>query len=126
MNQVQASAKKAKNIQKVGDDVAEGLTAKVEQVRDIVENVRDKAEVAFRDKPYLVPVAAGALGLTVGVLLGSKITRFILFTAVGTVMSDVLGGQIKRFAGDFLSEFQNRLGEGEGEGEGDEAVTPAK
>jgi hypothetical protein len=93
----------------------------VEHVRDIVENVRDKAEVAFRDRPYLVPVAAGAVGLGIGVLLGSKITRFILFTAVGTILSDVLGGEIKRLAGDFIGEFQNRLGEGEAEAEADAA-----
>ena len=115
MNHVQTTEKKAKKIQAVGADAAEQLRDRVEHVRDIVENVRDKAEIAFRDKPYLVPVAAGAVGLGIGVLLGSKITRFILFTAVGTVLSDVLGGEIKRIAGDFIGEFQNRLAEGEGE-----------
>lgn len=116
MNQVQTSENKGQKLQQVKEDAAAGLRDKVEHVRDIVENVRDQAEVAFRDKPYLVPVAAGALGLGIGVLLGSRITRFILFTAVGTLLSDALGGEIKRYAGDFLSEFQNRLGEGEGEG----------
>lgn len=115
MNHVQATEKKAKKIQTVGEEGAEGLRDRVEHVRDIVENVRDKAEIAFRDKPYLVPVAAGAVGLGIGVLLGSKLTRFILFTAVGTLLSDALGGEIKRMAGDFIGEFQNRLGEGEGE-----------
>jgi hypothetical protein len=114
MNHAQTTEKKAK-IQAVGEDAAGQLRERVEHVRDIVENVRDKAEVAFRDKPYLVPVAAGAVGLGIGVLLGSKITRFILFTAVGTILSDALGGEIKRMAGDFIGEFQNRLGEGEGE-----------
>jgi hypothetical protein len=120
MNHVQTTEKKAKKIQAVGEDAAEHLRDRVEQVRDIVENVRDKAEVAFRDRPYLVPVAAGAVGLGIGVLLGSKITRFILFTAVGTLLSDALGGEIKRMAGDFIGEFQNRLGEG-----GREAEAPA-
>ncbi len=115
MDHVQTTEKKAKKIQAVGADAAEQLRDRVEHVRDIVENVRDKAEVAFRDKPYLVPVAAGAVGLGIGVLLGSKITRFILFTAVGTLLSDALGGEIKRMAGDFIGEFQNRLGEGKGE-----------
>ncbi len=118
MNQVQATEKKSKKIQVGTDEVAHQMRDRVEQVRDIVENVREKAAVAFRDKPYLVPVAAGAVGLGIGVLLGSKITRFILFTAVGTILSDALGGEIKRLAGDFIGEFQNRLGEGEGEGEG--------
>jgi hypothetical protein len=114
MNHAQTSETKAK-IQAVGEDAAGQLRERVEHVRDIVENVRDRAEVAFRDKPYLVPVAAGAVGLGIGVLLGSRITRFILFTAVGTILSDALGGEIKRMAGDFIGEFQNRLGEGEGE-----------
>jgi hypothetical protein len=117
MNHVQTTEKQAKKIQAVGEDAAENLRDRVEQVRDIVENVRDKAEVAFRDRPYLVPVAAGAVGLGIGVLLGSKITRFILFTAVGTLLSDALGGEIKRMAGDFIGEFQNRLGEGNREAE---------
>src|SRR6478672_3657830 len=114
MNHVQASARKAK-IQAAGEEAAGQLRDRVEHVRDIVENVRDKAEVAFRDRPYLVPVAAGAVGLGIGVLLGSKITRFILFSAVGAILSDTLGGEIKRMAGEFMGEFQNRLGEGEGE-----------
>ena len=118
MNQVQATEKKSKKIENVADEATHQLRDRVEHVRDLVENVRDKAEVAFRDKPYLVPVAAGAVGLGIGVLLGSKITRFILFTAVGTILSDALGGEIKRMAGDFIGEFQNRLGEGEDEGEG--------
>jgi len=117
MNSVQTTEKKAKKVQAVAEDAGAQLRDRVEHVRDIVENVRDQAEVVFRDKPYLVPVAAGAVGLGIGVLLGSKITRFILFTAVGTVLSDVLGSEIKRLAGDFVGEFKNRLTDGEGEGE---------
>jgi hypothetical protein len=118
MNQTPATEKKSKKIQEVTEEAGSHLRERVEHVRDIVETVRDKAEVAFRDKPYLVPVAAGAVGLGIGVLLGSKLTRFILFTAVGTILSEALGGEIKRMAGEFIGEFQNRLGEGEGEGEG--------
>ena len=88
------------------------LRERVDRARDVVDNVRERAEVAFRDKPYLLPVAAGALGLGVGMLLGSRIMRFILFTAVGTVVSDTLGGEIRRIAGDFLHEVQNRLEQG--------------
>jgi hypothetical protein len=114
MNHVQASERKER-IQAAGEEAAGQLRERVEHVRDIVETVRDKAEVAFRDRPYLVPVAAGAVGLGIGVLLGSKLTRFVLFTAVGALLSDTLGGEIKRIAGDFMGELQNRLGEGEGE-----------
>ena len=114
MNQVHATDSKEK-IQHAGEEAAGQLRERVEHVRDIVENVRDKAEVAFRDRPYLVPVAAGAVGLGIGILLGSKLTRFVVFTAVGALLSDALGGEIKRIAGDFIGELQDRLGEGEGE-----------
>lgn len=117
MNNVQATEKKSKKIQAMPEEASAKLRDRVEHVRDIVENVRDKAEVAFREKPYLVPVAAGAVGLGIGFLLGSKLTRFILFTAVGTILSEALGGEIKRVAGEFMGEFQSRLGE---EGEDDE------
>jgi hypothetical protein len=115
MNHVHATEQKAKNIQAVTEEAAEGMRNRVEHVRDIVESVRDTAEVAFRDRPYLVPVAAGAVGLGIGLLLGSKLTRFMLCAAVGTLLTDTLGGEIKRMAGDFLSDFQKRLAEGEPE-----------
>jgi hypothetical protein len=117
MNQTQATEKKSKKIEKLADEAAPVLRERVEQVRDLVENVRDKAEVAFRDKPYLVPVTAGAVGFGVGLLFGSKLMRFIVFTAVGGILSDTLGGEIKRMAGEFMGEFQHRLSEGEGHGE---------
>ena len=116
MNHVQASERKAK-IQAASEEAAGQLRERVEHVRDIVENVRDRAEVAFRDRPYLIPVTAGAVGLGIGVLLGSKLTRFVLFTAVGALLSDTLGGEIRRMAGELMGELQHRLGEGEGEGE---------
>ena len=116
MNHVQASERKAK-IQAAGEEAAGQLRERVEHVRDIVENVRDKAEVAFRDRPYLIPVTAGVVGLGIGVLLGSKLTRFVLFTAAGALLSDAIGGELRRLASDFMGELHNRLGEGEGEGE---------
>lgn len=95
------------------NNVSEVLRERMDHARDVVEDVRERAEVIFHDRPYLVPIAAGALGLGVGMLLGSKLTRFIVFTAVGTLLSDVLGGEIKRISRDFVSDMQNRLGEGE-------------
>lgn len=115
MDSVQATENRAKKIQTTSGEAADGLREKVEHVRDIVENVRDQAEVVFRDKPYLVPVAAGAVGFGLGLLVGSKLTRFIVFTAVGGILSEALGGEIKRMAGEFMGEFHNRLGEGESE-----------
>ena len=119
MNQTTATEKKSKKLQSIEEDVGAQLKDRVEHVKELVENVRDQAEVAFRDRPYLVPVTAGAVGFGLGLLLGSKLTRFIVFTAVGTVVSDALGGQIKKIAGDFIGEFQSRLGEGEGTGPGE-------
>ncbi len=97
---------------------AESLKERVEHARDVVESIRDKAELAIREKPYLLPVATGVGGLAIGLLLGSKITRFILFTAVGTLLSDALGGEVKRISRDFMENLQERLGSaGEGEAE---------
>ncbi len=96
------------------------LRDRIEHVRDMVDDVRERAEVLMHDKPYVVPLAAGAAGFGLGVLVGSRLTRFLVLTAVGTVLSDVVGGEVKRLAGDFLFEMKHRLGEGEGEGEGDD------
>jgi hypothetical protein len=95
-----------------------GIRQRVDQARDVVEGVREKAELAFRDKPYLLPVAAGAVGFGVGMLLGSKIMRFVLFTAGAAILSETVGGEIKRMSKDFIEDLQDRLGEDEGEGEG--------
>jgi hypothetical protein len=112
-NKTSGQSSVQENLHHVGDTLRE----RVEGVRDVIDNVRDRAEVAFRDRPYLVPVAAGALGLGIGLLLGSKLTRFIVFTAVGTLITDTFGGQIKRLSRDFVGQMQNRLNEGEGRGE---------
>ena len=118
MHHTQATEHKPTKIRAVTEDVAPLLRERVEHVRDLVENVRDKAEVVFRDRPYLVPVAAGAVGLGIGVLLGSRVTRFVLFAAVGSLLSEALGGEIKRMARQFVGELQTRLGDRESEGEG--------
>lgn len=99
----------------------DAIRRRVEHARDVVENIRDRAEVAFREKPYLLPVTAGAVGFGVGVLLGSKITRFVLFTALGTVLSEALGGEIKRISRDFMENLQERLDVPERLEEGDRA-----
>lgn len=113
MNHVQAAEQKAKEIHAVDEDGGEALRQRVEHVRDIVESVRDKAEVAFRDKPYLVPVTAGVVGFGIGVLVSSKLTRFLLCAAVGSLVSEAVGGEIKRIAGEFIGELHDRLDEGD-------------
>jgi hypothetical protein len=117
MNYAQNKSSGQSSVQENLHHVGDTLRDRVEGVRDVIDNVRDRAEVAFRDRPYLVPVAAGALGLGIGLLLGSKLTRFIVFTAVGTLITDTFGGQIKRLSRDFVGQMQNRLDEGEGRGD---------
>ena len=93
--------------------ITDELKGRAAKARDMVENVRDRAEDAFRDKPYLLPVAAGALGLGIGLLLGSKLTRFIVFTAVGTLVTETFGGEIRRLSRSLVGELQKNLGQGE-------------
>ncbi len=93
--------------------ITDELKDRAAHARDVLENVRDRAEETFREKPYLLPVAAGALGLGVGLLLGSKLTRFIVFTAVGTLVTETFGGEIRRLSRSLVGEFQKNLGQGE-------------
>lgn len=98
------------------EEKMEAVREQVEHVRDFALEMRDKAKVAFEEKPYLVPLAAGALGVGVGVLLGSKLTRFLVVTAVGTLLTDFVGTTVKRMGKDFLSELQLKLTEATGGG----------
>ncbi|HEY8076224.1 MAG TPA: hypothetical protein VIF62_18995 [Labilithrix sp.] len=97
----------------LGDEIRGRAT----RARDIALEVRDRAEETFREKPYLLPVAAGAVGLGLGLLLSSKLTRFIVFTAVGTLVTETLGPEIRRLSRSLASEFQKKLGEGGSMGE---------
>jgi ElaB/YqjD/DUF883 family membrane-anchored ribosome-binding protein len=111
-NRSKSMKKGRQDVQHAAEEMKEGIRERFEHARDVVETVRERAEETFRERPYLVPVAAGAVGLITGILLGSKITRFILFTALGTVVSEALGGEIKRFSKELASEMQHRLTEG--------------
>jgi hypothetical protein len=92
--------------------ISESIKDRAARARHIVEQVRDRAEDTFREKPYMLPVAAGALGLGVGLLLGSKLTRFIVFTAVGTLIAETFGGELRQVARQLVGEFQKNLGQG--------------
>jgi hypothetical protein len=107
-----------KSLQNGRARVDAGIRERVDHARDVVETVREKAEVAFREKPYLLPVAAGAVGFGLGMVFGSKIMRFVVFTAGATILTETLGGEIKRMGRDFMEDLQDRLDDDEGEGEG--------
>ncbi|MCL2777380.1 MAG: hypothetical protein FWD73_05200 [Polyangiaceae bacterium] len=93
-------------------DARVALRNRVDSARDMLENMRDQAEVAFRDRPYLVPVAACAVGVGFGLLMGSRIMRLLVLTTVGAVLSDMFGGEIRRFGRDFVDDLQGRLSQG--------------
>jgi hypothetical protein len=105
-----------KSLQNGRARVDAGIRERVDHARDVVETVREKAEVAFREKSYLLPVTAGAVGFGLGMVFGSKIMRFVVFTAGATIITETLGGEIKRMGRDFMEDLQDRLGDDEGEG----------
>lgn len=100
-------------IQHGGRDVGSHLRERVDHVRDIVDDVRDRAQIAFREKPYLVPVTAGVVGFGVGVLVGSRLTRFLALTALGVLVSETLGAELKKLSREFVTELQHRMSDQE-------------
>jgi tetrahydromethanopterin S-methyltransferase subunit F len=85
------------------------LRERIGHARHVVENVRDQTKVALRDNPYILPLAAGAMGLAVGVLLGSRLARFLVVSAAGSVIVDAVSDEVRRVAGKFLRDLEGRL-----------------
>ena len=110
-------AKTTKALEEKMETAEMALRERVEQARDLVEDLRDRAEMAFHERPYLLPVATGALGLGVGILIGSKLSRLVLLTAAGALLSDTVRTQIARVSRDFIRDLGERLESGEGDGE---------
>jgi len=108
-------AKTTKALEEKVETAEMALRERVEQARDLVEDLRDRAEMAFHERPYLLPVATGALGLGVGVLIGSKLSRLVLLTAAGALLSDTVRTQVARISRDFIKDLGERLEAGEGE-----------
>jgi ElaB/YqjD/DUF883 family membrane-anchored ribosome-binding protein len=84
----------ARAAEKAYDDNKEAIQHRVDGVRDMVEELRDRAELALHERPYLLPVATGALGLGVGVLIGSKLSRVLFLAAAGAMLNDQVRGQL--------------------------------
>jgi len=106
--------KATKALEEKVEDAEIALRERVEHARDIVEDLRDRAEMAFHERPYLLPVATGALGLGVGVLIGSKLSRLILFTAAGALLSDTVRTQVAKVSRDFIKDLGDKLDAEEG------------
>lgn len=85
------------------------LKERVDHVRDLVEDLRDRAEIAVHEHPYLVPVATGVLGIGVGVLIGSKLSRMMLLTAAGALLSDKVRAQVAKLSRDLVRELQDKV-----------------
>jgi ElaB/YqjD/DUF883 family membrane-anchored ribosome-binding protein len=107
---------KSKSIEAVEEQVEHVETAlkqRVDQVSDIVEDVRDRVEMAIHDRPYLVPAAAGALGLGVGILIGSKLSRMLVLGAAGALLSETVRTQVLKAGKQILNNLAEDLDESE-------------
>ena len=103
---------KSKGIEAVEEQVEHVETAlkqRVDQVSDIVEDVRDRVEMAIHERPYLVPAAAGALGLGVGILIGSKLSRMLVLGAAGALLSDTVRTQVLKAGKQILNNLSEEL-----------------
>lgn len=122
-NKAKRAAKELEaEVEAKGESLA--LQERVDHVRDIVEDIRDRAELAIHERPYLLPVATGVLGLGVGILVGSKLSRIMLLTAAGALMSDKVREQIARVSRDVIHELGSKFDDAEEELE--ELVDPAE
>ena len=107
---------KSKSIEAVEEQVEHVETAlkqRVDQVSDIVEDVRDRVEMAIHERPYLVPAAAGALGLGVGILIGSKLSRMLVLGAAGALLSETVRTQMLKAGKQILNNLTEELDETE-------------
>lgn len=110
-----STKKSIDNVEEQVHNVEVALQERVAQVSDIVEDVRDRVEMAIHERPYIVPVAAGALGLGVGVLIGSKLTRVIALGFAGALLNDAVRGQIVNMTKDFVKTLADKMDEESGE-----------
>jgi ElaB/YqjD/DUF883 family membrane-anchored ribosome-binding protein len=118
--------KAAKHVATDAKEERVALQERVADVRDLVEDIRERAELAIEEHPYLLPVATGVLGLGVGILIGSKLSRIMLLTAAGALMSDKVREQIARVSRDVIHEFGSKFGDAEGDVEDLEDVDQAE
>ncbi len=111
-NQIRQS-KAANALDDKVEDAEIALRERVSRARDLVEDLRDRAEMAFHERPYLLPVATGVLGLGVGILVGSKLSRIMLYTAAGALLNDRVRTQAVKIGRDLLHDLSARVDEEE-------------
>jgi len=97
------------------ENVGAALQERVGQVNDIVEDVRDRVEMALHERPYLLPAAAGALGVGVGILIGSKLSRMLVLGAAGALLSDTVRTQALKLGKELIDNLSEQLDSGEEE-----------
>lgn len=97
------------------ENVGAALQERVGQVSDIVEDVRDRVEMALHERPYLLPAAAGALGVGVGILIGSKLSRMLVLGAAGALLSDTVRTQALKIGKELIDNLSEQLDAGEEE-----------
>ena len=114
-------AKTTKALEEKVEKAEVALRERVDHARDLVEDLRDRAEMALHERPYLLPVATGAIGLGVGVLIGSKLSRLIVFTAAGALLSDTVRTRVARISRELIKDLGDKLDEVEG-GEEEEDI----
>ena len=93
------------------EEITHSLQQRFAQARDVIEDVRERADVVMREHPYAVPLAAGAVGVGVGVLLSSKITRYVFMTAAGTLLSEAFAPQLKSIGKQVIASMQDKISE---------------
>lgn len=103
------NANTAKKVEETVNSAEVMLRERVENARDLIEDLRDRAEMAFHERPYLLPVATGAVGLGIGVLIGSKLSRILLLTAAGAMLSDSVRSQVAKFSQELIKDLGDKL-----------------
>lgn len=113
MNQAETNFTSNRKSSTQAENAGDIVKQRFDSMKHVADDLRERAQDAFREKPYLVPVTAGAVGLGVGLLLGSKITRLVALAAVGAFVKETFAGDIQRITESLGENLRARLEETE-------------